>query len=95
MSISHFLDFLPCTHTVDYSKMMETVMKMAAELEEMKAERKRNAEAAAGPPPRPKPTKYLCGGKGADDFTEVRWSGVRERQLSCTRFCEKLRKVWV
>jgi hypothetical protein len=54
--------------------MMETITKMAAELEEMKAERKRNAEAASGPPPRPKHTKYLCGGKGADDFTVVRWS---------------------
>ena len=60
-------------------------MKMAAELEEMKAERKRNAEAASGPPPRPKPTKYLCGGKGADDFTEVRWPDARVQICDETR----------
>ena len=60
-------------------------MKLVADLDEMKAEKKCNAEAAAGPPPRPKPTKYLCGGKGADDFTEVRWSGTRLKLCDQTR----------
>ena len=68
-------------------------MKLAAYLDEMKAEKKRNAEATARPPASPKPTKYLCGGRGADDFTEVRWRGVREIQISDEYLHKILREI--
>ena len=64
------------THTGQVTMLMDMVMKLNAKFEEMQ-----NRTETAGPPP-PKHIKYLCGGKGADDFTEVRWSGVREMQIS-------------
>ena len=72
--------------------MMEAIVKLTASIAEIKAEKLRSAE-SAGPPARPKPIKYLCGGRGADDFTEVRWRGVREIQISDEYLHKILREI--
>ena len=84
--LSMAIQLTSCTHThaVDFAKMMEMVTKLTAEVTELKAEKKHIAE-PAGPPARPKPTKYLLGGKGADDFTEVKWPDTRVQICDETR----------
>ena len=84
--LSMAIQLTSCTHThaVDFAKMMEMVTKLTAEVTELKAEKKHITE-PAGPPARPKPTKYLLGGKGADDFTEVKWPDTRVQICDETR----------